>query len=322
MESKYELIIIDQNLKYINSNANLINIKSAYILKIIFNDLKQNRSLKIIKISKKIQNRLNITIKHYKEYSKIRIFSPIEIEVIPAKKTSGHYIINKKEKDSYYHIYFNDNKEEAKNSFFTENDNVSKIRIIIDYQVTSFYNLFNNCDYIKSIRFKKFDRNNIDNMCCMFYSCSSLEELDISNFKSDNVTDMSYMFYECSSLKHINGYSLNTKNLINANCMFNGCSSLKNLNLSMFNNKNNINMKCMLKGCSSLKELNINIFNKNFLIDMSYIFSGCTSLKKINIPNFNSINISNMRGMFHECSNDLKNKIRKKFKRIPYDGFI
>ena len=46
MESKYELIIIDQNLKYINSNANLINIKSAYILKIIFNNLKQNNHSK------------------------------------------------------------------------------------------------------------------------------------------------------------------------------------------------------------------------------------------------------------------------------------
>ena len=41
---------------------------------------------------------------------------------------------------------------------------VSKINIIIDYQVTSFNDLFYNCKCIEPIYFKKFYRNNIIDM--------------------------------------------------------------------------------------------------------------------------------------------------------------
>ena len=107
--------------------------------------------------------------------------------------------INIEDEDKkYYHIYFNDNKkEEIKRWFLNENDNVSKIHIIIDFQVTSFSNLFNNCKSIESINFKKFYRNNITNMSHMFYGCSSLKELNLNNFNTNNVTDMYHMFSGC-----------------------------------------------------------------------------------------------------------------------------
>ena len=47
-------------------------------------------------------------------------------------------LILKKKNEKYYHIYFNDNKEEIKRNYLDENDNVSKFKIIIDYQVKSF----------------------------------------------------------------------------------------------------------------------------------------------------------------------------------------
>ena len=74
--------------------------------------------------------------------------------------------INIKEKDKeYYHIYFNDNKEkEIKRKNLNEDDKVTKINIIIDYQVTSFSYLFSDCKSIESINFKKFYRNNIIDM--------------------------------------------------------------------------------------------------------------------------------------------------------------
>ena len=56
------------------------NIKSNYILKKIFNNLTIVRSLAIIKINKKIQKKLDITIEHYKDNSLI------EIEIIPCRK--------------------------------------------------------------------------------------------------------------------------------------------------------------------------------------------------------------------------------------------
>ena len=94
----------------------------------------------------------------------------------------------------YYHIYFNDNKKEIKRNYLDGNDNVSKIKIIIDYQVKSFEQLFYYCKCIEYIYFKKFYRNNIFDMEGMFYECSSLKELNLSNFNTNNVTDMGRMF--------------------------------------------------------------------------------------------------------------------------------
>ena len=76
----------------------------------------------------------------------------------------------------YYHIYFNNNKEEIKKNYINI-DEETKIKIIIDAQINSFEKLFYNCYCIESIYFKKFYRNNINNMSYMFGGCSSLKEL-------------------------------------------------------------------------------------------------------------------------------------------------
>ena len=43
--------------------------------------------------------------------------------------------------------------------YIEEEDKVTKIKIIIDYQVKSFKYLFSGCKCIESIKFKKFYRN-------------------------------------------------------------------------------------------------------------------------------------------------------------------
>ena len=79
-----------------------------------------------------------------------------------------------------------------------KNEKISKLKIIIDYQIKSLKNLFSNCKCIEYINFKKFYRNNINNMGYMFYKCSSLKELNLSNFNTNNVTNMISMFSGCS----------------------------------------------------------------------------------------------------------------------------
>ena len=64
----------------------------------------------------------------------------------------------------YFHIYFHNNNEEIKRNYLNENENVKKIKIIIDYQIKSFENLFKICKCVEYIYFKKFYRNNINNM--------------------------------------------------------------------------------------------------------------------------------------------------------------
>ena len=301
------------------SNNNFEDIKSNVILKKIFEIIQKNKLLDIANYNKKLQKRLNLTINDYKEYS--QIYSSIEIELKIADNKSKKYklkkFINILDKDrKYYHIYFNDSKEEKKRNYLRENEKVNIIKIIIEHQVESFKKLFNDCEYISSIVFKKFSRINITDMSYMFSECSSLNELNLSNFNTNNVTNMSCMFYECSSLKELNLSSFNTNNVINMSCMFYGCSLLKELNISSFNTNKVTNMESMFSKCSILKELNISNFNTNKVTNMSFMFAGCSSLKELNQSNFNTNNVKYIGYMFYGCSDELIKKIKEQNKNL------
>ena len=199
MNSSSELSKEKTDSNKIESKDLFKNLKNDYFLQKLFHNLLKKKSLDIIKYNKKIKERINISIKDYKEYSEI--YSSIEIELKPVNNKYGEFINIDEEEEKYYHIYFNDNKEEIKRNDLNKNDNVSKIKIIIDYQVKSFEKLFYGCRSIEYIYFNKFYRNNINNMRYMFSRCSSLKELNLSNFNTNNVTNMEYMFSGCSSLK-------------------------------------------------------------------------------------------------------------------------
>ena len=175
------------------SDSILLNIKSNFLLKKIYNNIMKKKSMEIVRWNGKIQNRLNLSIDDYKEYSEN--FSSIEIEMVPYENKYGPFIkINENEK-IFYHIFFNNNKEEIKNKYYIyKKDEIKKIRIIIDHQIKSFENLFQYCECIESINFKKFYRNNITNMSGMFHRCLSLKELNLSNFNTNNVIGMNQMF--------------------------------------------------------------------------------------------------------------------------------
>ena len=183
--------------KLINSDNILQNLKSDYFIQKFFDYIQKRRILKTIRYNKSIQKRINLNINHYKEYSEK--YSSIEIEIKPMENKYGDFININKENEEYYHIYYNDNKnEQIKSTSLNENDKISKINIIIDYQVESFNKLFYYCKCIESICFKKFYRNNVTNMSGMFNGCSSLKELNLNNFNTNNVTYMSGMFSKCS----------------------------------------------------------------------------------------------------------------------------
>ena len=88
-------------------------------------------------------------------------------------------------------------KKKIENTYLDTDHNVSKISIIIDYQIKSFCQLFYNCKCIESIEFKNFYRNNVTDMSEMFRGCSSLKELNLNNFNTNNVTNMRWMFSRC-----------------------------------------------------------------------------------------------------------------------------
>ena len=266
----------NKNININISKINLRNLKSDYFLKKIYDNLEKKKSLEIVKYNKKIQNRLALNIKDYQEYCET--YSRIEIEIIPIKNRYNKFINIDKNEKTYYHIYFNDSEEEIKNKYeINFEDKITKIRVVIDYQIKSFQNLFNCCGCIEYINFKKFYRNNIIDMNYMFNECSSLKGINFSNFNANNVTNMNHMFYQCSSLKELNLSNFYTNNVKYVRAMFSRCSSLKELKLPNFNTNNVVDMSYMFYECSSLKELNLSNFNTNNVKNMSCMFDGCSS---------------------------------------------
>ena len=99
--------------------------------------------LDIIKYNKNIKKKININVNDYKKYSEK--YSTIEIEIKLINNKFGQFINIKEDDKIYYHIYFNNNKEEIKRNYIIEEDEIKIIKIIINYQIESLELLFYNC---------------------------------------------------------------------------------------------------------------------------------------------------------------------------------
>ena len=110
----------NSEIDHLKKQNKLLNIKSKYILREIFNYIFKVKLFTILKSNKSLKKRINISIKDYKECSEL--YSSIEIEVIPVTDLYDLFINIKKGKDKhvpfinikkgeekYYHIYFDNN---------------------------------------------------------------------------------------------------------------------------------------------------------------------------------------------------------------------
>ena len=87
------------------------------------------------------------------------------------------------------HIFIcvGDDREETKRKNLNQKDKVTKIRIVLDYQIKSFTKLFYCCKCIELFSFNKFYRKNIFDMNWMFSNCYSLKQINFYNFNTTNV---------------------------------------------------------------------------------------------------------------------------------------
>ena len=245
----------------------LYNIKSKVVMKKIVEKIQKLTLLKLFNYNKKIQLKLDLTLDDYKSNSLI------EIELIPKDQgISNNFFINyDKNTKKYFHIFFDDNKEEVDRNYFLWNDQVQKIRIVIDVHIKSFKELFSDCICIKTIDFLLFKRRGIKDMSKMFYNCLA-ENIHLHSFNSSEVKDMSYMFYDCSLVKKLNLRKFKTANLENMSHMFHGCEDCKRIVTSNLNTKNVTNMSNMFYNCSSLKKINLSSFITEKVIYMDSMF--------------------------------------------------
>ena len=303
----------------------LNEIKSKYMLEYLFTYIKKDLLYKIVKYNKKLQTKINLSLKDYKMFSKIMI----ELHMSKYIFDTELFINFEQQYRPYYHIYFNDKKVEENfpinlnmsnfeslkyfirskitnkkkeiiQGYFFKKNNVKTIKIVIDDKVKSLKGLFKNCRCYKEINFINFNRKNIEDMSEMFYGCTSLIKFNLTNFRSDNVTNMSDMFAH-SGIRNLKLNNLNTSNVTNMNYMFSDCDHLEILDLSGFDTINVTRMSNMFCECTRLEKLNITDFDTSKVIDMYKMFSGCFALKNLDLSNFNTSNVQDMGKMFDGC---------------------
>ena len=85
-----------EKLNQVKSTNIFKNLKSDFLLKKIFNNLKKMKSLIILKYNKYNQQRLNLSIDLYKVYCEL--LTPIIIEIIPSKEPREKYGFGYEEK--------------------------------------------------------------------------------------------------------------------------------------------------------------------------------------------------------------------------------
>ena len=132
-----EINIGNYNKDRTNSINNLIlldGVKSNYILTKLTQNLSRKTLLNMIRYNKQLQRKLNIELKDYEAYLQTEIelkFNQSYSNLEPIN------FINYVGDKNYYHILYNDSEQEGK-----KEENIRKIRIIIDRYIKSFKKLF------------------------------------------------------------------------------------------------------------------------------------------------------------------------------------
>ena len=132
-----------------------------------------------------LQEKLDLSLNSYKEFYKI--YNKTEINIVFSKKMpltneKIEYFISWR----YYHIYLDDDKEITINDIIKENKSVSDIKLVIDYDIKSFKELFYSYDFIYKIDFIKCKRKDITDLSRMFYGCKALKFDKFNSFNDEH----------------------------------------------------------------------------------------------------------------------------------------
>ena len=218
--------------------------------------------------------------------SKIKLFSDYFIE---NNKDKCKIIYNEKEYEiaEYFEIDNNLN-----------NDNIIKIQLKIDNNITDISYMFDDCETLLSFR----DISNLND-------CNNVNK-SLNNNESNNYIDESNNRSEDEENENIYNDNL-TKSSISINTNISEFTGINDLIIKLnapakkkiFNNITNISS--MFYGCSSLISLpDISKWDTKNVTYMNYMFTGCSSL--ISLPDISKWDTNkgiSMGSMFYGCDN-------------------
>ena len=305
----------------IKNNNNIINFFSyKYIIK----EDKNQKILKNTKYKNSIQSKLVIKIHflfkllifinlYFHMFSTVRV---IKIEtklmelkekykILTYKNSHAPSKINIDNGDDISFSDINDPIFKDDNSIFYRPSNLPESKIFKftwNQEVTSFKELFKNCDIIKSIDFENYsETGKVTNMESMFDGCTNLIILHISKFQTYNVVNMKSMFKSCVNLESLDVSKFETSKVTNMEKMFSNCQSVKSLDISHFEVSSVTTMRSMFEYCSSLTSLMLYEFMTISVTDMSFMFYECSNLISIDVSSFKIKKVSDMSFMFYGC---------------------
>lgn len=126
--------------------------------------------------------------------------------------------------------------------------------------VTSLYNMFQNCSNVTSIDLSYLSFSNLQDIGSLFQQCSNLTSFILgNNFDTSNVTNMSSMFNSCTSLVSLDVSNFDTSNVTDMSYMFSS-NKFVTLNISNFDFSKVVNINRFLRFVYDLENL---IFGTN-----------------------------------------------------------
>lgn len=137
--------------------------------------------------------------------------------------------------------------------------------------------MFENCIYLKKVKFGKDDFIYPLSTAQMFCRCNEL-----INFE--------HIF------KHIN-----FKYIKNQSNMFKDCYKLKTFDFQEFRLSNLSTAKSMFKGCGQLSSVNQRVAHLPYLKDATQMFSGCTKLEEFDFQNIKMPSVEYLNSTFSDC---------------------
>ena len=175
--------------------------------------------------------------------------------------------------------------------------------------ITTFNNLFYNCEKLTNFDLSHFDTRNVTDMTAMFYNCQSIKTLDLSNFKTPKLVNYPAMFEYCYNLESINmdGWDLSkTSGSGSGGSLTYGDSKLKTISAKNWKLPQSFThvFSRTWGSNSQVETIDVTGWDLSNTNDIQGLFGDCYYLKKIiGMDTWNTSRITSLNNFFYNCRN-------------------
>ena len=142
---------------------------------------------------------------------------------------------------------------------------------LFNNNLTTFKNMFKDCNQISEINFKNVNVEKISSMESMFQGCSKLTKVNFDNYEKLSPNDISFLFKGCYNLKEFDSSQLDLAKVEDSKHIFDDCFSIKSLNLTYFNSELVLNS---IDFCTMNSLMNITV-SKELFDKIKEMFEEC-----------------------------------------------